>query len=591
MKTLEQLKDFYRASVDQSSDARLSSEVARDYYDGNQLSGEVLAEYKKRKQPPTVKNRIKPKVDSLIGIEVQSRTDPKGFPRNPDDEDSAKAITDALRFVVDNNDFDKIKTEVSEDIFVEGTGAAIIEVKQKRGQFEIEIKRIPWDRFFNDTHSARKDGEDSSGMGQALWMDKDQAIGLFPDNDPALFATSVEEGTSEAHKDKPEDIYYDAARDRVKLIEIYFFDKGWHHAIFAGNGFVVEPRPSPYLDEDGEPTNPIEMRHAFIDRKNDPYGPVKNWIPVQDEINMFSSKALHALSTRQIIMENGAVDNVNKSRNELHKSDGVLVRNKGFEFEISSNESLSAGNFNLYTDAKNEIDNVGTNAALSGKEERNLSGRAIQAKQQGGVLELTGVLDGIRDWQKRIYRQIWFRIKQFWTEERWIRVTDDERNIKFIGLNKNITLLDQLQEQGRDDIIQEFQGDPRLDQVVGIENHVPELDVDIILEDVPDIVNLQAEQFELLSNMFNANPQAIPFDMIIEASSLRNKDRILERLNGDTPEAQEANAAKQQQEARAAEISEATAIADIEATNASTGLDISKTEQTQVETQLTAAGF
>ena len=376
MKTLEHLKTLYLSYVDQSSDSRAASEKARDYYDGKQLSAEVLAEYKKRKQPPTVKNRIKPKVDSLIGIEVQSRTDPKGFPRNPDDEDSAKAITDALRFVVDNNDFDSIKTEVSEDIFIEGTGAAIVEVKRKRDQFEIDVKRIPWDRLVTDPHAARRDGDDSTFDGQAIWMDKAVAIDLFPDADESVFSTSTEQDSNDAHEDRPKDIYYDASRDRVKLIELYFYDKKWHHAIFTGNGFVVEPRLSIYLDEDGEPMNPIELRHAFIDRENNAYGPVRNWMPIQDEINMFSSKALHALSTRQIIMEEGAVDNVNKARAELHKTDGVLVRNKGFEFEISSNDGLSAGNFNLYSDAKGEIDSVGANAALNGTEDRNQIGRA-----------------------------------------------------------------------------------------------------------------------------------------------------------------------------------------------------------------------
>jgi len=334
---------------------------------------------------------------------------------------------------------------VSEDIFIEGTGAAIVEVKRKRDQFEIDVKRIPWDRLVTDPHAARRDGDDSTFDGQAIWMDKAVAIDLFPDADESVFSTSTEQDSNDAHEDRPKDIYYDASRDRVKLIELYFYDKKWHHAIFTGNGFVVEPRLSIYLDEDGEPMNPIELRHAFIDRENNAYGPVRNWMPIQDEINMFSSKALHALSTRQIIMEEGAVDNVNKARAELHKTDGVLVRNKGFEFEISSNDGLSAGNFNLYSDAKGEIDSVGANAALNGTEDRNLSGRALQARQQGGVLELTGVIDGIRDWQKRIYRQIWYRIKQFWTEQRWIRVTDDVRNIKFIGLNREVTVRDQLE--------------------------------------------------------------------------------------------------------------------------------------------------
>ena len=338
---------------------------------------------------------------------------------------------------------------------------------------------------------------------------------------------------------------------------------------------MVEERDSPYLDEDGEPMNPIECQSAFIDRDNNRYGSTRQMISPQDEINKRRSKALHLLSVRQVIAEAGAVKNVNQAKKELAKPDGWIERNPGKDLEIQETGQLAAGQFSLLTEAKNEIDAIGANASVTGKEERNLSGRALQVRQQAGTVELAPVLDGLRNWERRMYRQMWMRVKQFWTEEKWIRVTDDEKNIRFIGLNQPVTLGQVLQSRGEMFDV----NDPRVNQVVGIQNAVAELDVDIILEAVPDTVNIQAEQFELLANLAQANPDAIPLEMIIESSSLRNKERILERLNGATPEQQQAIAERNALQQR-------DAAAEIAGKEAKAARDSAEAQETQVDTMI-----
>lgn len=71
--------------------------------------------------------------------------------------------------------------------------------------------------------------------------------------------------------------------------------------------------------------------------------------------------------------------------------------------------------------------------------------------------------------------------------------------------------------------------------------------VDIIIEDAPDSVTIQAEQFDLLIQAYQANPQAIPFEVIIRAMpNLRNKDELIEMMKGDPQQAQQQQAIQQQ---------------------------------------------
>jgi hypothetical protein len=71
-------------------------------------------------------------------------------------------------------------------------------------------------------------------------------------------------------------------------------------SMFTKGGFVVEPQPSPYLGEEGQPENPIKAVSLYIDRDNNRYGEVRTMIGPQDEINKRRSKALHLISQRQV---------------------------------------------------------------------------------------------------------------------------------------------------------------------------------------------------------------------------------------------------------------------------------------------------
>ena len=99
-----------------------------------------------------------------------------------------------------------------------------------------------------------------------------------------------------------------------------------------------------------------------------------------------------------------------------------------------------------------------------------------------------------------------------------------------------------------------------------VKNNVATLDVDIVIDESPDTVTLQAEQFEQIVSIAQAG---IPFppEVLLEESALRNKRQLIDKLKGaDNPQI-----AQQQQEA--ASLGKAKAEADIRATNAKANKD------------------
>lgn len=547
---LSRLVQYFESSDQSTLEARNLSERDRDYYDNvddSQWTDAEKATLKKRRQPITTSNRIKPKVNFLLGVEAQRRSLPKAYPRTPKDEGSASAATDALRFIIDDNRYERTRSEVFKNFVIEGYGGVDIAAEQTAaGDIKIRITQIAWDRLFCDEHSRKSDFGDAKFRGQVIWMDLADARDKYP-GAGAIFDASftAESGMSQSYEDTPRTRWTDGKRKRIRIVEIWHLDGDKYHYCVYTKGGIIEEMESPYVDEEGESMPGIVLDSCFVDRDGNRYGVVRDWISIQDEINKRRSKALHLLSVRQTKGEKGAVDDVRKMKAELARADGHVEVNPGLEFDVISTGDMASAQFQLLNEAKTEIDSLGVNAQMAGSDSRNMSGRALEQRRESGLSELGPVFDQLKQFDHSVYRAIWCMVKQFWTAEKWIRVTDDERNVRFVGLNTPMTLGQQLlgeaQQQGMQvtpDMQHQAKNDPRMQQVVGKQNDVSAMDVDIVIDDAPSSASLQSEQFTQLADLAKVPGMNIPPRAIIEASDLRNKDKILKEMGVDGPSAE-----------------------------------------------------
>jgi hypothetical protein len=575
--TLIQAIAYFDEAEELSLDSRNTAEKCRDYYDHKQWTSQEAAFVRKRKQPVITRNRIKPKVDFLKGVELETRTDPEASPTTPGDENAAQTATDAVRFVYDKAKFPKTKSDVFENLLIEGTGGVEVFCKiGRKGEVDICIKRYHWDRLGWDPHSREKDFSDTLYRYAVAWMDYDQAVDRYEDREDILAATLSREGMlSSTYDDTPRLRWADARRKRIRVVKMEFIHKGETWVCeFTRGGFLVDPEPSPYLDEEGIPEWSIILQSAHVDREGSRYGYIKAWLDTQDEINKRASKHLHLVSVRQTYSSSGATDDVQKLKAELAKPDGHLKFDKGEygkDFGVLPTMDQAEAQFRLLQEAKQEIDSVGIHAALAGAEARDLSGKALGKLQHGSSTELKPLFEAISQFDNQVCRAVWNRIKQFWTSERWIRITGDEDAPKWIGLNVPVTWGETLAEENGGVLPPEVQGDPRLNVKVGIRNNIAEIDVDFKIVEVPDVVNAMQEQFEALTAIYPAIPEhmkPVAFEMLVEASSLRNKKKFLDRLRGGDEDPQSQAAAAMQ--GKMAELQAALLEAKIDMTNAQT---------------------
>lgn len=528
---LETRKKWFQHSQDATEQARRLSEQDRDYRDHKQWSSEELRKLKARNQPPIVINRIARKVDTIVGIQERSQTDPKAQPRTPNDEQAAEIATDSIRFVCDETRFKNIKRDVLENFVVEGSAGAEVTVEQKRGLFNVVIEHIRWEEGFVDPFSRKKDYSDARYKGRAKWMHLDDVGALWGPQalEIARGALSSSAMVSGSFEDRPQKfaIWTDQRGQRVVVVDMYYrHGDGWNRAVFCSGGDLIPDGPSPYLDEDGKPTCCMEFGSVYVNRENERYGLVRGMIGPQDEINYRRSKWLHIISNRQTFANKGAGIDVDQVKYELARPDGHIEPMAGEfmkDFGVIPTTDMVTGQVELLQHAQNEIDLLGPNNSLQGRGSDEQSGKAWLAQQQAGMAELAMLYATFDDWCLRIYRQVWQRIRQYWDAPRYVRVTDNENAYRYIFVNEPV--VDQM-------------GNPVIDPRTGqpaMKNRPAEMDVDIIIESSPDVTNSMQETLHMLMEMKKMG-DPIPMEVMFQFINVPNKRQVMDLLKQSQPQ-------------------------------------------------------
>jgi hypothetical protein len=529
---------------------------ARRYYHASQWTEEQIKTLKKRNQPPTVFNRVGRKIDGVVGLVERIKQDPKAYPRTPKHEEGAELATAVVRYVMDEQRFDEKRPEVARKGAVDGIAGIEINIVQgDQGDPEVELEIVEPDSFFYDPRSYRADFTDAAFLGVAKWLDIDTAQGMFPDHADDL--TALEDSTEFTSSPDRERKWFSitGTKRQVRVVDLWYRHKGeWCFAIFTGSTILMEGKS--YLrDQKKKGQCKYVMYSSNVDQDGDRYGFVRNLKWPQDAINARQSKMQHILASRRLILSQGAVQDVEVARREWARPDGVVLVNGAVnEGAKADDQSFDfAGWTKMMEMALAEVENFGPNPALIGQGIENKSGRAIQLLQQAGMADLGPYLSGFKGWVLRVYRAVFNAVQQHWQAERWIRVTDDDGLAQFIQING-------------------MGVDPQTGQPA-IVNALGSLDVDIILDEGPDAVNMQADAYDTLTILAGQGAQ-VPPAVLIELSPLPSsqKKRIQDMLEqqGQSPQAQ---------------IQQRGMMAEVADKEAAAGLKQAQTQKTMIEAQ------
>lgn len=580
MKTMDEQLHASIRSVDSALEStREFDELARKrrrYVNGVQWTDQEKAILNADGVPILTFNLTGPKIRSMLGVEVVGRTDPVARSRNGGEDDAAADIATAiLRYVTEKTKWNTERSLCRADYYIEGTMAvAVGAIEGPDGAMQVDIKHIPWNRIYYDPYSSYLDFRDAKYYGTVTWQDEEDAIEEWEKINPharEIYANASSRITS-VSSDKHDDnlslwATTESGRRRVKTTTRWFKEGGeWKYEAFCSGGYLVEPRISPYHDENGNSRPGMILRSCYIREENERFGIVDDLISPQDEVNKRRSRSLYLMNSYTIIGDKGAVDVPSKTLRDIHKSSAYIEKNPGKELQVMDKRAQATDNLSMMSEAMQKFDIIGPSDSLIGGASADASGKSIELRQKSALLKYGDVLDGAREWELEVYREAWYRVLQYWETERYVEVTDDPMSPQYVGLNvqRDVTMYEALAERGfGDDVIASMLQSGRLrtedlSRVVStrVENDIKKLDVDIMLDTGPDYKTMRQEQLDKLSDLLGQIGQGLPqqtlsalVEMMVELSPMDNRlrKRILSTMR-PTPEQQQIAADEQQKQ-------------------------------------------
>lgn len=495
---LAKLEEWMEVERLRQAPNRFQMAIDEDFYDNLQWSDEDAAILLERGQAPLVYNWVKSSVDWVTGTEKRTRIDFKILPRSSNDRNEAETKTKLLKYLSDVNNSPFHRSRSFEEAVKVGLGWLECGTRDDPTKEIVYDRHESWRNIVHDSFGRDRDAVDWRYIFRQKSIDVDVATMLVPERAGQLrsAATNADIGgidgedefyLGELMSSQDRELQASAGRfvradgsaslfnrrERVRIYEAWYRMPARLKFLIGGplHGVQLDPSddyhlwllqrrstqvierlamqmrvalfirgtllmdtPSPYRHNDF-PFTPIWGN--VRGRDNQPYGMIRVMRDPQEDFNKRMSKALHALSTRRVFMDRGAVEDIEEVREEAARPDSVFAVTPGMRFELDTDTDVAKSHLEFaQVDARMIQTSGGVTDENMGRETNARSGKAIEARQDQGSVVTTGYFDGLRFATKLHGQKFLSLSEQFITWERKIRVIGERWGYDFIEINK-----------------------------------------------------------------------------------------------------------------------------------------------------------
>ena len=335
------------------------------------------------------------------------------------------------------------------------------------------------------------------------------------------------------------------------------------------------------LHDDWSPYNEFTVVPFFCYfRRGKPFGVVRNLLSPQEQLNKIASQELHIVNTTANsgwMVESGSLIGMTADDLEEHGAETGLVleyaRGTNPPQKITANQ-IPTGLDRIAAKAAANIQSIsGINDSMLGTDSAEVSGIAIQAKQNRGAVMIQVPLDNLRKARQYLAEKVLNLVQTFYTEQRVIQVTNEDDPMK----PREDMLINGVTPEGE------------------IINNLTIGEYDVIVATAPARDSFDEIQFAEALNLRQAGV-VIPDDAIIEYSHLARKGELAKRIRTmtgvepPTPEQAEAMAQQQQVAMMQLQLEIAKLEAEVQKIQSEAALNTAKAQDTaELDPQLRIA--
>ena len=596
-----------------------------DFYQGNQWDGDDAAMLEAEGRPALTINTILPTINTVLGEQSSRRADIQFKPRRAGSNDVAHTLNKLYMQIADNNKLDWVEQQVfSDGLIMDGRGYFDVRMDfsdHVEGEIRITAKD-PIDILI-DPDAKDADPKTWNEVFETKWMtldeieelygkDKSNKLLFIAENGMSFGPDSVEyQETRYGDTENADDVFGAGVPgdDEYRNVRSLRVVERQHKKISRVNVFVDpntgDQRQSPEAWSDGKQkkfakkyglsliskvvrkvrwTVTCDQVVLFDDwspykeftivpffcyfRRGRPFGIVRNLLSPQEQLNKIASQELHIVNTTANsgwMVESGSLVGMSSDDLEEHGAETGLVleyaRGTSPPLKIQPNQ-IPTGLDRIAQKAAANIKTIsGVNDSMLGTDSAEVSGVAIQAKQNRGAVMIQVPLDNLRKSRQYLAEKILNLIQTFYTETRVIQVTNEEDPLK-----------------------------PREEMVINdttpegeVINNLALGEYDVVVSTAPARDSFDEVQFAEAINLRQVGV-AIPDDAVVEYSHLAKKGELAKRIRVLTgqeppsPEQAEIQAMQQQAAMQQMQLELAKLEAEVKKLQAEAALNIAKVQ-------------
>lgn len=594
------------------------------YYRGEQWDEADIAALDAEGRPALTINTILPTINTVLGEQSTRRADIQFKPRRGGDAEVAHTLNKLYMQIADNNKLDWVEQQVFADgLIMDGRGYFDVRMDfsdHVEGEIRITAKD-PLD-ILPDPDAKDADPKTWNEVFETKWMTLDEieelygkkkaeALQFIAENGNSFGRDSIEyEETRFGDIDSTDD-YLGAGipgDDEYRNVKALRVIERQHKRITRVDCFV-DPNtgdqrevPEAWSDrkakkfakeyglsiisktkrkvrwtvtcdkvvlfDDWSPYNDFTVVPYFAYfRRGRPFGMVRNLLSPQEQLNKIASQELHIVNTTANsgwMVESGSLVGMTVDDLEEHGAETGLVveyaRGTNPPVKIQPNQ-IPTGLDRISQKAAVNIKAIsGINDSMLGSDSAEVSGVAIQAKQNRGAIMIQVPLDNLRKTRQYLAEKILNLLQTFYTEQRVIQVTNDSDPLK----PREPMVINEMTPEGT------------------IINDLTLGEYDVVVSTAPARDSFDEVQFAEALNLRNAGV-AIPDDAIIEYSHLAKKGELAKRIRmitgvERTPEQMEVAAMQQQMAMQQLQLEIAKLEAEVQKIQSEAAINIAKVQ-------------
>ena len=606
------------------------------FYRGDQWDQVDLAKLEAEGRPALTINTILPTVNTVLGEQSTRRADVQFKPRRGGDQDVASVLTKLYMQIADNNKLDWVEQTVfSDGLIMDGRGYFDVRMDfsdHVEGEIRITAKD-PLDILI-DPDAKEYDPKTWNEVFETKWMtldeieelygkDKAESLRFVAENGNGFGRDSIEyEETRYGKTDTSQDYLGAAipgnedyrnvralrviARQYRKMGRADFFvdpntgdqrevPENWseqkakkfakQYNLSLISKVVRRVRWTVTCDkivlhDDWSPYDDFTIVPYFAYfRRGRPFGMVRNLLSPQEQLNKIASQELHIVNTTANsgwMVESGSLVGMTADDLEEHGAETglVLEYNRGSNppVKIQPNQ-IPTGLDRISQKAALNIKTIsGVNDSMLGSDGAEVSGIAIQAKQNRGVIMIQVPLDNLRKTRHYLAEKILNLVQKFYTEQRVIQITNEDDPLK----PREPIVINEMTPEGR------------------VVNDLTLGEYDVVIGTAPARDSFDEMQFAEALNLRQVGV-AIPDDAIIEYSHLARKAELAKRIRmmtgvEQTPEQMEASAMQAEIAMQQVQLELAKLQAEVQKLQSEAAINIAKVQDVaDVQPQLKMA--